>query len=92
MLAYPGIVDEHWTVHEPPVISSIMVHGLRCSAGRIVAEEPHLRSVGIEPGLDVRGEVVASVNNHPDVRRVQPTSYDEVPEAAILERRRPTRS
>ena len=61
-----------------------MIQGRRRLSGLIVAEEPHIRSVGIEPGLDVRGEVVTSIDNHAGVCWVQPTAYDEVPEADFL--------
>ena len=47
-----------------------MVQGLRRPTSWVITEEPHIRSVGIEPGLDVRGEVVASIDNHPNIRRV----------------------
>ena len=66
------------------MLSPIMVQGRRRSTGGVIAEEPHIRSVGIELGLDVRGEVVTSIDDHPNVRRVQPASYDDVPEAAIF--------
>ena len=47
-----------------------MVQGCRRPTGRVVPEEPHIRSIGIESGLDVRGEVVTSIDNHPSVRWV----------------------
>jgi len=50
------------------MISSIVIQGRRRPAGRIVAEEPHVRSVGIELGLDVRRKVMASIDDHPNVR------------------------
>ena len=61
-----------------------MIQGRRRPTGRIVAEEPHIRSVGIELCLDMREEVVTSINNHPDVRWVQPIPYDEGPGTASL--------
>ena len=61
-----------------------MVQGRRRPTGRIVAEEPHIRSVGVELGLDMREEVVASIDNHPDVRWFQPILHDEIPEASTL--------
>ena len=64
-----------------------MVQGHRGPASGVVAEEPHIRSVGIELGLDVRGEIVTSIDNHPNIHWVQPTSYYELPEAAVLELR-----
>lgn len=36
------IGDEEQSDHEPPVISSIVVHRLGCTAGWVVAEEPHI--------------------------------------------------
>lgn len=72
------------------MLSSIMVQSHRRFAGRVVAEEPHLRSVGIELGLDVRREVVASIDHRPNISRVQPVSYYEVPEH--LESQQLTRS
>jgi len=87
ILARLGIVDGCWTVHEPPVISSITVQGRRCPTGRVVAEQPHIRSVGIELRLDVRGKIVTSIDNHPDVLWVQPTPYDEILETLIQDYR-----
>ena len=92
MLARLDIVDECQTVHEPPVVSSIAVQGRRCPTGRVVAEQPHIRSVGVELCLDVRGKIVTSIDNHPDVRLVQPIPYDEIPDTLVPDYRRPTRS
>ena len=92
MLVYLDVEGKHWEIHEPPMFSSIMVHGRRRPTGRIIAEEPHVRSVGIELCLDMRREVMASINDHPNVRRVQPTSYNKVTEAVIPEDRRLTKS
>lgn len=87
MLAHLGIERKHCVIHERSMISSIMVQSRRRLTGGVVTEEPHGRSVGIELGLDVRGEVVASIDDHPNVRGVQPASYDEASEATILEHR-----
>ena len=91
-LGHPNIEGKHWKCHEPPMISSIMVQGRRRPTGRVVAEEPHVRSVGIELDLDVRREVMTSIDDHPNVSRVQPTSYNKVTETATPEYRRLTRS
>jgi len=79
MLVHLDIAGGYWAAHEPSEISSIMVQGRRRPTGRVVAEEPHIRSVGIELGLDMGGEIVASIDNHPDVCWVQPTLHDEIP-------------
>lgn len=34
-------VDKQGSLHEPPVIPSIMVECFRCTTGRVIAEEPH---------------------------------------------------
>ena len=78
-------MDGYGSVHEPPVIPSIVVQGFRCATGWIVAEEPHVRSIRIELCLDMRGEVVASIDDHPDLCGAQPISYDEVLEVSTLE-------
>ena len=41
------IVEDQRTAHAPSVIPSIVIHGLRCAAGWVVAKEPHVRSIGI---------------------------------------------
>jgi len=41
VLAHLDIAGGCWTVHEPPVISSIMVQGCCRPTGLVVAEEPH---------------------------------------------------
>ena len=92
MLAHPDIEGKHWKIHEPPMIPPITVQSRRRPTGRVVAEEPHVRSVGIELGLDVRKKVMASIDDHPNVRRVQPASSNKVTEAAIPGNRRLTRS
>lgn len=74
------------------MIPSIVIQGCRRPAGRIVAEEPHVRSVGIELGLDMRREVMASIDDHSNIRWVQPGSCNEAMKAAIPEHRRLTRS
>lgn len=65
------------------MVSSIVVQCLRCTTGWVVAEEPHVRSVGIKLGLDMGWEVVSSVHDHPDIRRIQPTWHDQVTEAEV---------
>jgi len=74
------------------MISSIVIQGRRRPTGGVIAEEPHVRSVEIELGLDVRRKVMASIDDHPNVRWVQPGSCDEAMKAAIPEYRRLTRS
>ena len=34
--------------------------------------------------MDVRGEIVAPIDNHPDVCWIQPMSFDEIPGTAVL--------
>lgn len=34
--------DKHRIIHEPPVISPVMVQGHRRPTGRVIAEEPHI--------------------------------------------------
>jgi hypothetical protein len=79
LLTRLDIVGEGRSVHEPSLISSIVIQGLRCFTGWVVAGEPHVRSVGIELSLDMSGEVVTSVDDHPNVCRLKPSSSDEVP-------------
>lgn len=55
------------------MIPSVVVHCLGRTTGWVVAEEPHIWSIGIEFGLDVGGEIVASIDDHPDIRRIKPT-------------------
>ena len=69
MLARLCIEKKRRTNHEPPVIPSVMGQDLRRPTSWVITEEPHIRSVGIEFGLDMRGEVVASIDNHPNIRR-----------------------
>jgi len=42
MSVHLNIVDEYLVVHEPPMVSPIMVQGRRCPTGGIITKEPHI--------------------------------------------------
>lgn len=55
------------------MVTSVLVEGLRRVARRVISVKPHLLSVGVQPALDVFGEVMSAVYNHPNLIGMQPS-------------------